>query len=125
VNVDYCSRRLYPSALSGEARQRFDGADDLTGGDELFGATLEDSVEDDPQVFTASREETQGIEVAMKSAIVYVIAAGNVCRAEPISVVLFDLFAIRVATDGAFSGVALDVRRKFFVFIERLFRARD
>lgn len=63
--------------------------------------------------------------MAMKSAIVYVIAAGNVCRFEPISVFLLDLVAIRVAADGAFSGVALDVRRKFFVFIERLFRARD
>jgi len=61
----------------------------------------------------------------MKSAIVYVIPAGNVCRAEPISVFPFDLFAIRVAADGAFSRVALDVRRKFFVFIERLFRAWD
>jgi len=89
------------------------------------GSTHRLSPERHASALTASREETQGIEVAMKSAIVYVIAAGNVCRAEPISVVLFDLFAIRVATDGAFSGVALDVRRKFFVFIERLFRARD
>ncbi|HKQ88790.1 MAG TPA: hypothetical protein VJS43_18690 [Candidatus Acidoferrales bacterium] len=102
-----------------------DGADYVIRGDGFFGTTLDDAIQHDPQVFSAPRNEAHGLDVPMKSAVIDFIAPGDASRGEPIAVFLLDLFAVRVTADGAFSGVALDMRLKLFVFKERPFGGRD
>ncbi len=97
----------------------FDGADDVIRGDGLFGAAFEDAVEDDPQLFASPRDEAHGLAMPMKSAVIDLMAPGDVRRLEPVAAFLLDVFAVRVAADGAFSGVALNMRLKFLVFNER------
>ncbi|MGH9573300.1 MAG: hypothetical protein ACRD40_07210 [Candidatus Acidiferrales bacterium] len=43
--------------------------------------------------------------MAIQSAVIDFIAAGDVCRFEPVAVVLLDIVTIRLTADGTFSCV--------------------
>lgn len=119
--MDDGSRRLNPSIIARKAGMRPDGSDDIIRRDGLFSASLDDALDDDAEIFAAPRKEADGFEVPAKGAVVDFVTPGDVRRREPIPVILLDVFPVGVSADGAFSGVALDMGLKLFVFNERLF----
>ncbi len=93
-----------------EAGIRADGAEDGVGGDGGGLSLLDEDVEDGADVLVAAGFESEGVRMAVDDRPVrQVVVLDDLVRALPVKEIVFDLRALRVMTDMALTGVALEV----------------
>ncbi len=93
-----------------EAGIRADGAEDGVGGDGGGLSLLDEDVEDGADVLVAAGFESEGVRMAVDDRPVrQVVVLDDFVGALPVKEIVFDLGALRVMTDMALTGVALEV----------------
>jgi len=87
-----------------------DGAEDGVGGDWGGLSLLDEDIEDGADVLVAAGPESEGVRVAVDDRPVrQVVVLDDFVGAMPVEEIVFDLRALRVMTDMALTGVALEV----------------
>jgi len=108
--VDHSRGEFDPGAIVMEAGIRADGAEDGVGGDGGGLSLLDEDVEDGADVLVAAGFEAEGVRMAVDDRPVrQVVVLDDLVRALPVKEIVFDLRALRVMTDMALTGVALEV----------------
>ena len=108
--VDHSRGEFDPGAIVPEARIGADGAEDGIGGDGGGLSLLDKDVEDGADVLVAAGFEAEGVRVAVDDRPVrQVVVFDDFVGAMPVEEIVFDPGALRVMTDMALTGVAMEV----------------
>src|ERR1700721_1031437 len=108
--VDHFLGEFDPGAIVPEAGIGADGAEDGVGGDGGGLRLLDEDIEDGADVLVAAGFESEGVRMAVDDRPMrQLVVLDDFVGAMPIEEVVFDLGALRVVTDMALTGVALEV----------------
>ena len=108
--MDHSRGEFDPGAIVPEAGIGAHGAEDGVGGDRGGLSLLDEDVEDGADVLVAAGFEAEGVRMAVDDRPVrQVVVLDDLVRALPVKEIVFDLRALRVMTDMALTGVALEV----------------
>ena len=108
--MDHSRGEIDPGAIVPEAGIGADGAEDGVDGDGGGLSLLDEDIEDGAYILVAASPEAEGVRVAVDDRPVrQVVVLDDLVRALPVKEIVFDLRALRVMTDMALTGVALEV----------------
>jgi hypothetical protein len=99
-------RRVDPAAIIGEMSEDANGLKDGAGSDgDAFGG-FDDVPERKAEIMAAAGVESEGMRVAIDSAIGKAVEAGDIADAAPVQEFLLDLAALQVMANGTLALVA-------------------
>jgi hypothetical protein len=85
--------RVDPVAVVGDMSEDANGADDGMGGDLDVGGLFHDVSQGEADGMSAAEEESEGVSVAVKGALVNLVVADDILTAMPLEKFLFDVTA--------------------------------